>query len=481
MSELRKKTLNGLVWTFGQQFGVQLINFVVSIVLARLLLPSEFGLIGMIAVFINIGNVLSDSGMNSSLIRTDNPNQIDYSTVFFTNLAISISAYLITFVSAPLIADFFDQPVLINLIRVYCLTFIIRAFAMIQVTKLTKAMEFKKQLLINVPSLVVGGIVGMILAYNGFGVWSLVYMNLFQTLMATVQLWFFGKWAPSFLYDKECLKKHFYFGYKLTVSSILNTVIKNVYNLIIGRLFSAAQLGYFIRAKSMQDLPISNISNALKKVTYPMFASIKNDESRLKEVYKRLVQQVFFWIAPVLLTAIVIAEPLFRFLLTEKWLPAVPYFQILCIAGIVTPLNSYNLNILLVKGKSTQYLRLEIIKNTLTVVGTLLVIPFGMYGLLFSLLASEFITFYINAYFCGKVLNFSIKEQLLHVSPIVVIAATGAVLCYIADYFVKQFISIDIVRLAVCTVTSFGVYFMMSYIFKIDAFAEFLNIIKRKK
>lgn len=473
--------MNGLVWTFGQQFGVQLINFVVSIVLARLLLPSEFGLLGMIAVFINVGNVLSDSGMNSSLIRTDNPNQIDYSTVFFTNLAISISAYLITFVSAPFIADFFDQPVLVNLIRVYCLTFIIRAFAMIQVTKLTKAMEFKKQLLINIPSLVMGGILGMILAYNGFGVWSLVYMNLFQTFIATVQLWLFGKWAPSFIYDKECLKKHFFFGYKLTLSSVLNTIIKNVYNLIIGRLFSAAQLGYFIRARSMQDLPISNISNALKKVTYPMFASIKNDESRLKEVYKRLVQQVFFWITPVLLTAIVIAEPLFRFLLTEKWLPAVPYFQILCIAGIVTPLNSYNLNILLVKGKSNQYLKLEVIKNTLTVLGTLLVIPFGIYGLLFSLLASEFITFYINAYFCGKVLNFSIKEQLLHVSPIVAMAATGAVLCYVADYFVKQYVSIDLVRLAVCTITSFGIYFIMSYTFKISAFAEFLNIIRRKK
>ena len=483
MSDLKIKTVNGLIWTFAQQFGVQFINFIVSILLARILLPAEFGLIGMIAIFLAVGNSLVDGGMSSSLIRTKNPNQTDYSTVFFTNLLVSFVVYFLVFISAPLIANYFQQPLLSSLVRVYCLTFIIRAFSSIQATKLNKEMDFKKQMVINIPSLIFGGIVGVYLAYTGYGVWSIVIMNLLQSVVATIQLWILSKWLPSFIYDKECFKTHLNFGYKITISGILNTIVKNIYNIIIGRYFSAAQLGFYIRAKSMQELPVINISNALNKVTYPMFASIKDDDVKLKSVYRQLLQVIFFIVAPILMLLIVIAEPLFRFLLTEKWLPSVPYFRILCIAGILAPLTAYNLNILLVKGRSDKFLRLEFLKNVLTVAGVFFAIPFGIYGLLWSLVGIALITFVINAHFCGKMLHFSLSNQVLDILPTLLITLFCAGTAYVFDFWVLSSIKSDILHLIFVSLLFGLLYVLLSFLFKVSAYRSLKTLIisKRKK
>lgn len=481
MSNLRKKTLDGLVWTFAQQFGVQFINFGISIVLARLLLPAEFGLIGMIAIFIAIGASLVDSGMASSLIRTKDPDNLDYSTVFFTNLAVSIIVYIVVFFAAPYIAEFFTQPILKNIIRVYCLTFIIGAFSTVQSTKLNKEMNFKTQMMINLPSLIASGILGIYLAYSGYGVWSIVYMNLFQISAATIQLWIYSRWTPSFVFDRERLRTHFNFGYKLTLSGMLNTIVKNIYNIIIGKYFSAAQLGFFIRAKSMQELPVINISNALNKVTYPMFASIKDDDEKLRSVYRQLLQVIFFVIAPILMLLIVIAEPLFRFLLTEKWLPSVPYFQILCISGIVAPLTAYNLNILLVKGRSDRFLRLEVIKNILTILGVLLAIPFGIYGLLWSLVGIGLITFVINAHYCGKMLNFSLLNQMSDIFPTFLITIAGAAIAFIFDRFALGGVKSDLLHLIFVSLLFGSIYLALSFIFKVSAFLNLKSLIKSRR
>src|SRR4051794_5667095 len=241
---LSKKTVSGLFCTFSQQFSVQLINFIESIILARLLLPAEFGLIGMLTIFIALGNILMDSGLTSSLIRTTKADQKDYSTVFFINLTGSIIIYIILFFSAPLIASFYKQPILTNIIRVYTSSFIIRAFGSIQTTKLTKEMNFRRQMTIQIPSEILGSILGILLAWLGYGVWSLVWMNVFQTFIYTLQLWLRSKWKPKFIFDKERFKHHFHFGYKLTLSGIIETIFQNLYTLIIGKYFSAAQLGF---------------------------------------------------------------------------------------------------------------------------------------------------------------------------------------------------------------------------------------------
>src|SRR5690554_5484202 len=358
---IKKKAINGILWTFGQQIGVQGINFIVQIILARLLMPEAFGFIAMIQVFLAIGVALMDSGMTSSLIRTKDADQADYSTVFFINLFSSIIIYLILFFTAPFIASFFEQPLLELIIRVYTLSFIIQALVGVQSARLTKEMNFKLQMYMQIPSSVCGGVVGIILAYQGFGVWSLVWMHLVSTFLFMVQHWFKTKWRPSFIFDKQKLIYHFNFGYKLTLSAILSALYANSYTLLIGKVFSVNQLGFYNQANTLRLFPVRNLTAALQKVTYPLFSSIQDDNEKFKAVFKKITILVFFIICPVMFFLVGIAEPLFRLILTEKWLPAVPLFQILCIGTIFSPQSVYNLNIIITKGRSDLHFKLELL------------------------------------------------------------------------------------------------------------------------
>jgi O-antigen/teichoic acid export membrane protein len=478
---LFKTTLHGLIWTFTQQFSVQAINFVVSIILARLLLPSDFGLIGMLTVFIAIGNTLIDGGLTLSLIRTPDANQTDYSVVFLINLAGSITVYLILFFLSPFIADFYHQPLLSKIIRIYTLSFIIGAFEEVQKTKLTKEMNFKLQMIIQVPSLIVGTGVGVVLAYLKYGVWSLVWMNIIQISISTIQLWIRTGWRPDFVFDKEKFKYHFYFGYKLALSGLLNTVYDNVYNLIIGRYFSALQLGYYTRAQSYKQIPVSSISTALDKVTFPMFSSIQGDNQRLKDAYKRLMQQVLFWVSSVLVLLGVIAEPLFRCMLTEKWMPAVPYFQILCIAGIMYPLHSYNLNILKIKGRSDLFLKIEIVKKVLITLGIFCAIPFGIYGLLIFQIFATFLFFGINSKYSGKLIGYPIGEQIRDILPIFLVACTSGVLTFGLDHFIlAKYHVVDFCRILISGLTFYSTFLLQSHCFNLSALADFKKLILKR-
>jgi teichuronic acid exporter len=237
----------------------------------------------------------------------------------------------------PLIAAFYEQPILTDIVRLYCLSFIFSAFAAVQLARLTKRMDFKTQTLVALPATITGGAVGISMAYSGYGVWSLVWSSLITSFLSSVQLWFYSKWKPSLIFSKEKFKIHFNFGYKLTLSGLLNRIFDNIFLIVIGKYFSAAQVGFYTRAETTKQLPLSNIFNSLDRITYPMFAEIQNDDVRLKRVYKQLLQMVLFIVAPLLIFLAVLGEPIFRFLFTEKWLPAVPYFQILCVTGILYP------------------------------------------------------------------------------------------------------------------------------------------------
>lgn len=465
-------------WTFAQQFGTQGIGFLVSIILARLLLPSEFGLIGMISVFMGIGISLINSGLTQSLIRTENPDQDDYSTLFFFNLAGSLVVYLLIFLLAPFIADFYSQPVLIEIIRVYCLSFIISAFSQVQLTRLTKEMNFKLQMTIALPSLAGAGLVGIFLAYKGYGVWSLVWMTLLQTFLSSVQLWFRTGWAPSFVFDKNKFKYHFNFGYKLTLSGLLDTIFTNIYQIIIGRFFVAADVGFYTRANSLKQLPVNNISGALNKISYPLFASIQNDNVRLKKAYKQIMQMVIFVIAPILVIMGVLAEPLFRFLFTSKWLPAVPYFQILCFTGILYPLHAYNLNVLNVKGRSDLFLKLEIVKKVLVVVLIFFTLQFGIIGLIWGQLINSILAFFINTHYSGKFLDYSAWQQIKDILPLIMLAFAAGVIVWGLDYEIHT--SKDIVRLLTGGILGAVAYWGICALLKIESLYEFKKIILRK-
>ncbi|MGE7773615.1 lipopolysaccharide biosynthesis protein [Chitinophaga sp. NPDC101104] len=482
MKSLSEKTVSGIIWTVGQQFGVQLINFAVQILLARLLLPAEFGLIAMLTVFISVGNALVDSGLTSSLIRTHEADETDYTTVFFINLISSIVIYAVIFVSAPGIASFYEQPELTAVIRVYTITFILQALMAVQATRLTKEMNFKAQMLMQLPAVMVGGIVGVTLAYLQSGVWSLVSFYLSQTFILVCLYWLRSKWRPKFIIDTRKLKHHFRFGYKLTLAAILNAVFTNIYNLVIGKYFSATQLGYYNRADTLQLFPVQNISTALNKVTYPMFATIQNDLSKLKNAYKKIMQQVVFWLTPLMIFLAIIAEPLFRIVLTEKWIPAVPYFRILCAVGILYPLQLYNLNILNVLGRSDLFLKLEVIKKIIIGIGVALSIRYGIYGLLYFQVFFSILAFFINSFFSGRLISYPVMEQLRDILPLYGMAFLSGLCIWRLDVFLIDYYTgiHDVTRIIINSAAFAIFYLSVSFLLRVPALNDFRQLILKR-
>lgn len=478
---LARKVLTGLSWTFAQQFGTQFISFGASIILARILLPEEFGLIGILAIFMSVGNVLINAGLTTSLIRTENPDRRDYSTVFFINLIGSIVVYWIIFFTAPLIARFFRQPALIDIARVYTIVFIINAFSGVQLARLTKQMDFKTQLTVQLPSLIISSLLGVYLAYSGYGVWSLVWMYLCQALLSALQLWFRTGWRPDFIFDRQRFAHHFNFGYKLMLSGIIDTIYNNAYNIIIGRMYPAAQLGYYTRALSARQLPIQNLSSALDKVTFPVFASIYNEKDRLKTAYRKIMQQVVFWVAPTLIILAILAKPLFVFLFTDKWLPAVPYFQILCIPGVLYPLHSYNLNILNVMGRSDLFFKLELIKKAFITIGILTAIPFGIYGLLYFQIISSFFSYFVNSWYSGRMIAYGMKEQIKDILPIILLALITGIMVWVVDTGIQKFYSPpDIARIAIGLTLYFSIYVGIGWVLKFSPILDFKQLALKK-
>ncbi|MEO0037577.1 MAG: hypothetical protein RIQ59_788 [Bacteroidota bacterium] len=477
---LKKQALSGVFWSSLQMFSTQGISFVVSIILARLLMPAEFGLIAMLGLFMGLGTALINSGLTQSLIRTSDAEEDDYSTVFFFNLIGSIFIYGIIFLIAPYIALFYKQQLLTAIIRVYSITFIINAFSAIQTTRLNKKMDFKTQMKVSVPSLIIGSVVGITLAFNGFGVWSLVWSAIIQALAATIQLWLWSKWKPILVFNKDKFKHHFYYGVKLTVSGILDIIFTNAYTIIIGRFFAPAQVGYYNRADTLQMLPVGSASSIITKVSFPLFASIQNDNSRLKSVYKRIMQMVIFLVAPTLVLMAVLAEPLFRLLFTEKWLPAVPYFQILCINGIMYPIHSYNLQILNVKGRSDLFLKLEIVKKVLLVIVLAISFQYGIYGLLYGSVVSSVLCLFINTHYSGKFISYPATQQMLDLLPILLISAFVGFIVLYFDKFVTTYDLNDFVRLLLGSSIGLLLFSVLSYVFRLDSLFEIIKIIKRQ-
>lgn len=475
----QKSFLNGIVWTLVERFGVQGTSFLVNIILTRLLLPAQFGLIGMIAVFMAIGHALIDSGLASSLIRTKNPDQTDYSTVFFINLIGSLVVYGLIFLLAPVISSFYEQPVLVNLIRVYSLGFIVNAFTSIQQTRLTKELKFKTQMQIRIPSTVMSGIVGIYLASNGWGVWSLVYMYLTNSILASIQFWFYSKWTPTFEFDLKRFVYHFSYGYKLTISGLLNSIFSNVYHVVIGKLYSPVSLGYYTRAMMLQQQPVLNLSSALNKVTFPYFASIQDDNNVLRTAYKVIMQLVVFILAPLMAVSIVMAESMIVFLFTDKWLPSVPYFQLMCLMGVMYPLQAYNLNILKVFGRSDLFLKLEIFKKSFTVIMLLITFKYGIFAIVVGQVVNSYISFVINSYYSGRFIKYSTIEQIKNILPILLIAGVMSGFVYILDTFL--FINIGVfIRLILALLLGVIFYIFIMHFIKLPSYLVIKSYVARR-
>lgn len=467
-----------MFWSSLQTFGNQVIGFGMSILLARLLLPAEFGLIGMINIFMGIGSILISGGLTNSIIRTERPDHADYSTVFVFNLVTSVILYTIMFFAAAYVAAFFKQPQLKIITRLYCLIFIIQAFSAVQLARYHKHMDFKSETKASLVSTVISALVGVGMAYQGFGVMSLVWMAIAGTSVNTLMLWLQSSWKPSLIFDADKFQYHFSFGSNMMASGLLSVLFSNVYTIIIGKFYSPAQLGFYNRADSLKELPISTFFTMLNKVTFPLFAEIKNDNVRLRSVYSRILKMSIFITTPLLVLMAVLAEPLFRFLFTEKWLPAVPYFQILSIGALLSPLHAYNQNILIVKGRSDVFLKLEIFKKILLIIIIAASFTFGINGLLWGQVLYSLLVFFMHAHYCGKFIDYSIWRQITDVLPTFILTGAMGGIIFLANINLSSWP--DLVRLLLLGTTGVFIFLILARIFKFESGKHAVELVQSK-
>ncbi|MDK0647977.1 oligosaccharide flippase family protein [Clostridium perfringens] len=477
-NNLKAKTISGLFWSFSNLILNQGIQFIIQIFLARLLMPKEFGLIGMITVFIAISNSIVDSGFKNALVREDNPTKEDYSTVFYFNLLTSIILYIILYILSPRISTFFGQPELKSILRVLALTLIINSFGIIQRTILIRNINFKIQTSINITSSIISGGIAIFLAYKGFGVWSLVFRTLIMQTIQSVLLTFCNNWKPMLVFNINSFKKLFDFGWKLLVSGLIDTLYNNLYYLVIGRFYSATDLGYYTNAQKFRDTLATSISGSVQSVTYPALSSIKNDHVKLRDVYKKIIKISVYINFPVMIGLAAIAKPLILVLFGENWSNSIVYFQILCIGGMLYPLHAINLNILQVRGRSDLFLKLEIIKKIIGVSLCIMAIVsgWGIIGLIWMLAISSFISFIINSYYSKDIINYSTFDQIKDISLMFLIT----ILMFTITYFSGEILLCpNIIKLIVQICIGILSYIILSLIFKIQEFFEILKLVKK--
>ncbi len=472
----KRNTISGVIWSFTDFIVLKGIVFGVGLFLARLLGPAEFGLMGMISVFMAIGIILIDSGLSASIIRTKSTDDSDYSTVFYTNLFISLILYILIFVLAPSIAAFYNQEILIKAIRLYCLGFVISALSSVQLALLNKEMVFRKILMCNIPGTLLGVLLGVILGLLGYGIWSIIWMYLSTQFVQAATLWIFSSWKPSLNFSFVKFKIHFNFGYKLMLSGIIDTVFKNIYNVLIGRFYSVQSLGYFERATTFNDYPVLAITGILSKVTYPLLSKLQEEQVEMSRVYIYLLQFSFFIVAPIMLGAAAVAKPLFLFILGQEWLPTVPFFQILCLASIFYPIHSFNINVLKVFGRSDLFLKLELVKKCVLGICVIVAFQFGILALVWSTVFSSLIALIINMYYSRGMINYSITNQLLIMAPVLIKAILMASFMFFQLFFLDSYPLIF--QIIVPVVSGIIFYLIMNYLGESEILFYILDLVK---
>lgn len=470
MSILQGLLKKGLLWSFIDNVLLKGITFIVTIVLARILTPDDFGLLAIITIFISLGNAIIEGGMGNSIVRDNSATSSDYNAVFYGNLMISVLLYPILFFTAPLITSYFKNDLITPLIRVYGLIFIISAFYYIQYSLLMKEMSFKKITIYNIPAVIVGAIVGLTCAYMGKGVWSLVYMQLSTMFFKVIFYWKFSVWKPQIGFSFTILKKHFNFGYKLMISSIIDAAMREVYSFIIGKHFSIKTLGYFNQSKNFRNYPVNLLSTVVSSVTFPLLSKIQDDKEKVGRLYAKILRTMFFIVTPLIVSLIVVAEPMFLFLFTAKWLPAVPYFQLLAIAGILIPIHAFNLNVFKIFNRTDLFLKLEVIKIILVCASLAIGYFWGIFGLLYANIGSSILGLFVNTYYGKRLINYSTSDQLLDMFPVCLFA--------VASYFLGSYMLLKAESLHVVFQLFIGVsftlisYLIIAFLFKSKALVE---------
>ena len=471
----KDKVISSLFWKLMERGGTQGIQFIVQIVLARLLLPEDYGIIALVAIFIIIANVFVQSGFNTALIQKKDASEADFSSVFYLSLFIAGLLYGVLFFAAPFIAAFYEEPQLIPVGRVLSVTLFLGAFNSIQNAVIARKMQFKKLFISSLGAILVSGTVGICMAYKGFGVWALVVQQLTNRLLVTLILWFIVKWRPRLLFSFERVKGLFSYGWKLLVSSLIDNLYMNLRSLIIGKMYNSEMLGFYNRGKGFPALIVSNIIGSIQSVMFPVLSSQQDNRQRVKDMVRRSIITSSFLIFPMMVGLGVIAEPLVKILLTEKWLPCVPFLQIFCASYVLWPIHTANLQAINALGRSDIFLKLEIIKKILGLAILGVTVFYGVYAIALGGVFSGLISSVINAYPNRKLLNYSYKEQWNDIMPSLLLSLVMGAVVYSIQWFGMTVWKTLIVQVCV----GFVLYVGMARIFKLECFNYLVMTIKQ--
>ena len=473
---LKQKAAKGILWSPVERFSVQGVQFVIMIVMARLLTPYDYGIIGMLAIFIAVAQSLIDSGFSQALIRKQDRTDVDNNTVFYFNIVVSALLYLILYVSAPFVADFYDTPQLCTVMRVVCLGIVFNSFAVVQRALLTIRIDFKTQAKAALTAAAISGIVGIVMAWHGLGVWSLVVQQLLNLGVNTGLLWLLSKWRPRLVYSWLSFHELFAFGSKLLASGLLDTVYRNIYPIVIGKLFSASSLGHYTRAHQFSEFPSSNVTGIIQRVTYPVLCEIQNDDVRLANIYRKFLKLSAFVIFPLMAGLAAVAEPFVNIMLGSQWGFCGQLLQVICFSMMWYPVHSINLNLLQVKGRSDLFLRLEVIKKILGVAVLCVTAPFGLMVMCYGQIFSSLVSLVINTYYTGKLINVGFVRQKRDLLPTTILCLIMFTLILLVNHFIGN----DVVELCTGIVVGVVFYSLSSRVFKFSELDELLSLIKRK-
>lgn len=473
---LKGKTKKGLYWSFFNQFSNYGMNFIVGIVMARLLSPSDFGITALPAVFMAIASTIQDGGLANALIRKKEVTNKDLSTTFYYSICLGVVLYLTLFLSAPLIADFYHTPILVSLIRVTAIGFLYSPLITPQNILLRRRLDFKTLTKISLVTRVFGATVGIVMAYVGYGVWSLVISNLLAGMFTLLIAWLVVRWLPKYGWSKESFKYLWGYGNKIMFSAIIENLYSNIAPVFIGKYYSPAQLGIYNRAQGYASMPSQNITGAINNVSFPVLSKMQDDTEKLAYNYRRMLRLSAFVIFPIMLMLSALARPLVITMITEKWEHSIIFLQIMCFSMMWYPIHAINLNLLMVKGRSDLFFRLEIIKKITGISILLITLPMGLVPFCYGGIFSSMVALIINTYYTGKLIHIGYIKQMKDLLPIFSLSMFVWIVIHISNYFISNYI----VQLIVGGSVGLIVYLGFAFLFKFDELNDVKYLLKRK-
>ncbi len=477
MFDLKSKTLSGLLWSFIGSFANQIVTFIVGIILARLVTPYDYGLIGMVSVLIVIAQTFVDGGFKQALLRKKNCTENEYSTVFIFNIATAIFLYVLIFFSAGLIANFFEEPQLNLLVKVIALNLIINSFSVIQTTIFSKEVDFKIQAKITFVAALISGVFGVVLAYEGYGVWSLVYRAILASIIMSGLFWFFSTWRPKLIFSLSSFKELFGFGSKLLLSSLIDQVYWNIYYVVIGKYFSVQTLGFYTRAEMFKNLPSQNLTSIISNVSLPVLAQLQDKPIEFKNAFKRILRLTMYLTFLSLGGMIVLSETLIYVLIGPKWAESIGYLQLLCIAALFFPPSLLNINIIKIKGRGDLILKLEVIKKSLAIVSIIIGVFHGIYVMLYIIIFNSMLDCLLNSAIGGNLMGYKLKDQIFDVIPTFFNALVAGVLVYLLSI---PFDSNSVLNLIFLSLTGLVVSILIGEIFRESTYMYIKNLLLSK-